>query len=636
MTVTRIYTLLHGYQTLVREIVTPTLPSFATACLQLIKAPASGQPLKLATTVIETVVNALTTLIPLYPTTLRPFSAQIRAAVRGYVAPTLSDDVIVPKALRQASRRLLISLHHSAPKDKHSSDWQKAMDGFIRDCHITADQVFRGVHESWESTAGYVSGTMTYDGEPNGGGTDAQEFPAWSGVQAGAERLVGLLELVAACFTSATKSPVAIPLGSVMDLVTRLAMITQPAAGKEDRSQTNAAIGREEKDELWSALPSIHVAVLELLVSMVNRLGDSLLPLSRDMLDHMVRIFKSVTHIPSARKTVYTLATELLALGGPTLDKLAVDSLTTLIQACCRDLLDASGYLQDAPKPIDSAKPTPGSKKPQAAGNADAFLNPKAGENAASKPYYSESHVESAESLLTSLLGTLPQSHLSPDSRGLLDRTAILSKSKRAMLASVLHPYQDSNGRYYASILPFLMRQIPRDQEVEVLRANLRAPKGGAASASNEMWGEPSTGLNSLLKEPTAEEPVQTLGGGTWDGARKDEAMEEEEEDKQPALAPFVPHNAMEVDTDIAIKTFGGVTSVKETVVAVSTPMSPLKRKGEELQGGLAKRVESQPLVGDKAEDGEGEDSDSDVGSIQIDMTMDDDEDDEDEDGAEE
>jgi hypothetical protein len=501
------------------------------------------------------------------------------------------------------------------------------MDGFIRDCHITADQVFRGVHESWESTAGYVSGTMTYDGEPIGGGVDAQEFPAWSGLQAGAGRLVGLLELVAACFSSPTKSQVAIPLGSVMDLVTRLAMITQPAAGKEDRAQTNAAIGREEKDELWSSLPSIHVAVLELLLSMVNRLGESLVPLSRDMLDHLVRIFKSVGHIPSACKIVYTLATELLALAGPTLDKLAVDSLTTLIQSCCRDLLDASGYIQDTLKPVEPVKPTPGSKKPQAAGNADAFLNPKAGDNTASKPHYSESHLQSAENVLASLLTTLPQTHLSPDSRGLLDRTAILSKSKRAMLASVLHPYQDSNGRYYASILPFLMRQFPRDQEVEVLRANLRAPKGGSASASNEMWGQPSTGLDNLLKEPTVDEPVQTFGGETWGGEKNDEVMEEEEEAKQPALASFVPHSTMEVDTDIAVKTFGGVTSVKETVVAVSTPMSPLKRKGEELQGGLAKRLEGQPSVGEKGEDGEAEDSDSDAGSIQIDMTMDDEED---------
>lgn len=628
MAVTKIYSLLHGYQTLVREIVTPNLKPFVDACLQLIKPPASGQPLGLPSTVVETVVNALATLVPLYPTTLRPFSAQFRSTTRAYIAPTSSDDSLVSQSLRHASRRLLISLHYSAPKDKHSSDWVKAMDGFIRDCHTTADQVFRAVQESWESSAGYTSGTISYDGEPNGGGSEAAEFPAWSGVQAGAERLVGLLELVSDCFSSPTKSPVAVPLGSLMDLVSRIALITQPTAGREDRFQTNAAIGREEKDELWSALPAIHVAALELLLSMVNRLGQSLVPLSRDMLDHMVRIFKTISHVPSARKVVYTLATDLLSLGGPTLDKLAVDSLTTLIQACCRDLLESAGYIQDSPKPLEPT-PTPGSKKPQAVGNADAFLNPKAGENTTSSVHYDASHLQSASALLTSLLTHLPQNHLSPDSRGLIDRTAILSRNKTAMLASVLHPYQDSNGRYYASILPFLMRAFPRDQEVEVLRANLRAPKGGSASASNEMWAEPSNGLDVLLKDSTKdEEPVQAFGG--W-GEKKDEDMEEE---PQASIAPFVP-GAMEIDA-VEVRPFMSgalstvTTTVEETVVTVSseqTPMSPLKRKGESLESGIAKRLEPQPT----AEDQGGDESDSDAGSIQIDMTMDDDEDVEDE-----
>lgn len=628
MTVTRIYSLLHGYQTLVREIASPTIPSFVNACLQLIKPLASRQPLRLPTTIVETVVNALATIIPLYPTTLRPFSGQVRSTIRGYVAPTSSDDMLAPHPLRHSSRRLLISLPYTAPKNGSADEWAKAVDGCIKDCHSTADQVFRAVNESWESTVGYIPGNISHDGEPSGGGVTAEELPAWSGLTAGAERLTGLIELLACFFRSPTKSPVAVPLGSLMDLVMRIASIVPPGPGREDRVQLNASIGREEKDELWSALPDIHVAVLDLLLAMVDRLGPSITSLTRDILDHTVRIFKTVVYVPFAREVVYTLAQKLLGLIGPTLDKLAVDSLTPLIQSCCRDLLESTGYLQDtAPKPTESqTKASTGSKKPQSAGNADAFLNPK-GDTTASTISYGPSHLHSARALLCSFLSHLPQSHLSPDSRGLLDRTAILTADKRAMLASCLHPYRDSNGRYYASVMPFLTRAFPRDQEVEVLRSNLRAAKCGAAST--EMMWEPQNGLEEMLKEPEKEEDT-TFSGLNWGTAKTQEINGEESEESK--IAPFVPR-VMEIDTPFVTGAFGKTTAVEETIVVVApeqTPMSPLKRKGDELDSGKAKKVDAEPV---KADEEEG-DSDSDDGSIQIDMTMDDDDDDE-EDGDE-
>jgi hypothetical protein len=618
--VTKIFSSLQRYQTLVREIATPKLPSFVNTCLQLIKPPASGQPLRLPSTVVETVVSALATIVPLYPTTLRPFSAQIRSAVRGYVAPTSSDDTLAPQPLRQASRSLLISLHYTAPKNGDSEEWAKAIDSFIKECHRTADQVFRAVNESWESTVGYLPGTISHDGEPSGGSPAAEDLPAWSGLPAGAERLAGLLELLAAFFRCPTKSPVPVPLASLMDLVSRVGSVMPPGPGREDRLQLNASIGREEKDELWSVLPNIHVAVLELLLSMVHRLGTSITSVSRDMLDQTVRIFKTTNHIPSARSIVYTLTQALLSQIGPTLDKLAVDSLTPLLQATCRDLLQSAGYLNDT-APAESQPAPNGTKKSHSTGNADAFLNPSATSTTSPIPPLDPTHLHSARTLLSSLLSHLPQQHLTPDSRGLLDRTAILTADKRALLASVLNPFRDSSGRPYASVMPFLARAFPRDLEVQVLRANLRSvPAGGG---SNGMVWETDGGVEGMLETTAAEEeePVAMFGGLGW--GREGEVME------GAAIAPFVPPG-MEADPDGGrVRLFG--TVVEERTVAGASeraPMSPLKRKGESLDSGKAKKVESEPVRVDEDDDG----SDSDEGSVQIDMTMDDDEEEEDDD----
>src|SRR5262249_22923891 len=100
--------LVHPYQTLVREIATPNIPAFVTSCLALVKKSSSGDSLSAPFSVVETIFDAFSTLIPLYPTTFRPSSSQIKSAARPYLAPTQSDDRVVPGSLTRAARRLVI------------------------------------------------------------------------------------------------------------------------------------------------------------------------------------------------------------------------------------------------------------------------------------------------------------------------------------------------------------------------------------------------------------------------------------------------------------------------------------------------------------------------------------------------
>ena len=109
VTLARIYISVQPYQTLVREIATPTIPTFVTACLKLISAPKSGEKLQTPLSVIETICDTLSALIPLYPTTVRPSSAKLKTAVKPYLAPTQSDEIVAPQSLQRASRKLVIS-----------------------------------------------------------------------------------------------------------------------------------------------------------------------------------------------------------------------------------------------------------------------------------------------------------------------------------------------------------------------------------------------------------------------------------------------------------------------------------------------------------------------------------------------
>ncbi|KAK4043226.1 rRNA processing/ribosome biogenesis-domain-containing protein [Parachaetomium inaequale] len=661
VTLTKIYMLLQGYQTLVREMVTPTLPSYVTACLQLIKPPASGKPLKVPAAFVDTVVCSLSKLVVLYPTTLRPIAAQMKTLLKAYVAPTSSDDLVVPRGLRDSSRRLSILLSYTAAKNGSSDEWVKAIRSTILDSHGTVDQLFRAVVESWESATGYRGPPVRIGTEPSGGSDSApEELPYWDGVQSGAERLIGLLEFLAEYFNNPTKAPVTVPLGELLDLTARITLVTPPS-GTEDSIETNPAIGRDEKAELWSVLPDIHVAVLRLHHALTRRLRENAVPLATDILDQMVRVSNASRAIPAMRETAYALTSQLLLLSGPTLPKLTVDSLAPLIQSTCRDILLSTGHLEPTPPQEPNApkqqqqqqqhqKPNPNSTTPTFT-NADAYLTTP---STTSSPPLTTTHLTSSTLLLPLFLSHLPQPHLAPELRGLLDRTAILAHSKEAMLASCLHPYRDSRGRYYPSILPFLVRQFPREQGVEVLRSNL--VRWGSNNMERAGAWDPREGLEGLLAErkededeemgggEEAEEGVNVGGEGGDGGEKKGKAktaggwgadtMDVDDDASGPAAAAA----AESVNPFAAVTTT--TTNAQEPQEVPVRPASPLKRKSEvfELDAGKpTKRVDTGKVAvmpkakpAEEKADESGDESDSE-GSVQIDMTLDDDEEEEEE-----
>ncbi|KAK3388202.1 rRNA processing/ribosome biogenesis-domain-containing protein [Sordaria brevicollis] len=700
ITLTKIYSLLQGYQTLIREMATPTLPSFVTAMLNLVKPPASSKAPKVPASFVDIIAGSLAKIVALYPTTTRPFNSQIRAAFKAYVAPTMTDATIVPQSLRESARALLVVLHYTAPKNGSSDEWAKGIKNYIKEAHATADQVFRAVRESWESTAGYRVDMVRTDGEPFGGGNEADELPAWTGVTAGSERLAGLIGQLIEYLRVSTKAPVVVPVGELLDLASRITLITlpKPTTG-EDSIETNPAISRDEKAELWSVLPEVHMAVLNLHTVLLGRLGANAVPLATDILDQMVRVFTSGRHIAAIRETVYVLAKDLLEISGPGLLKLNVDSMVPVIQSTCQDILRATGHFSDSSAGGPSAtnsnpnpkKPTAGktgagimNKPAQASSNADAFLTSSSSSSILSTDPTTNPLFSAALSLLPLFLSRLPQRHLSPEARGLIDRTAILANSKAAMLASVLNPYKDTRGRYYPTILPFLVRQFPADQEVEVLRTNLMRVGAGVSQQVATSWN-PEEGLEELAatagktagdkEEDEDEEMVDAEGEDKEDNGDKEADAQLAAEDKKSKAAAAGAWGAASSATaeksaaeESKPNPFATVTVAEESK---STRASAKKRKVEEEAATPAKRVTrssrrktldveeetsaatttttvevveevamsaevpnpAKPVVAvmeeKKGEDDE--DSDSDAESVQIDMSLEDSEDEEEE-----
>ncbi|KAF4343021.1 hypothetical protein FBEOM_3001 [Fusarium beomiforme] len=639
VTLTRIYISVQPYQTLVREIATPTIPTFVTACIKLISPPKNGDKLQTPLSVIETICDALSALIPLYHTTIRPSNSKLRTAVKPYLAPTQSDEIAVPQSLQRASRKLVISLHHVAAKSGGSDEWAKLIDTLLKELHSTADQVLRAVEESWEGSNGFTRSRVELDNEPNGGGSSADELPAWSGINAGTDRLIGLFQYLSDCLRYPTKAPVTIPTSALVDAASRLLLIARlsPKSQTWDQAlQTNAAIAREEKEELWAALPDIHIAALHLIEALFQRLDQNAVSIAPEVLDHLVRVFKSGINLPMVRITGYAVLKEILLLSGPTLSKSSVGSLDPLFGACCRDLQQDAGHLKETEK---SAATGTDRKKNSIAANADLFLQPQAAA-VTSNPTLEPKHKAAAASLLPVILSNLPQRHLKPSLRGLVDQTAILTSNRDAMLASVLNPYKDQRGRVYPSILPHLTQQFPDDKGLEILRTNIRA---GAQSLTE---GEEPLEALPVKEEEEGEEQDEEMKDGEDD---EEEAVPEKTGDLfKPGALPTAPH--AEKNLPIQGNPFAPIekASAPSNQNAFARASSPPKRKHEGSDPAPPKRqvlekssspdrvlpapIQKAPVVAKEVEEEEDDDDDDDE-SVHLNMELDDDEDeDEDED----
>lgn len=481
ITLTRIFMLTWDYSNLVREITTPALPAFLSACLSNATNPrcSSGE--------LQTVLESFITLIPHHPTIFRTNENQIRSLLARIISSSSSDEDSCESSQHIATaQRLLAILPYCTPKQGGADTWDQTFQATISSAHQTCDRIFRSVLEQWTSTAGVQSSAPTQQPlstEPEQEGPDGLGLKEWSGVHAGAERLVSLLGLMQAHLTSPTPSTVTIRIGMLVDLLSRLWDFTLPQRGRQQFVQPNPHFGADERDALFAVLPEIHIRAFHLFLVMTQRLGTAVVPVVTHAIDRIVRVFEAESFHAGLRTAAYTVIKQCVQLIGPTLTKEEIADLTPVVTACCEDLLPA-----DAARPHPPSQANTASSKKQHQAPDLVFQMNKAGPS--NPPRQTELHA-AASSLLPVLLSNLKPSHVPRKLRAHMDRTAILTRNKPALLAGVLNPAPNPCGHgLQPSLLPFLARLFPTDPEVEALLRPRMPAVRAAAHADGEGEGD--------------------------------------------------------------------------------------------------------------------------------------------------
>ncbi len=467
LTITRIFSLTQHYPTLIREITTPLLPAFVTACMKLGALHPSPEVEVQATRPsphLETVLHCMLHLIPDHPSTFRPFASKLHTKLVNFIGGHPRSNHITHLA-----QSVFVTLHFCAPKNTAGDQWHNACQAVIASIHRIADQILRVIIEDWETSDGgrrQTSLQKAFDEVPHSIDGDPLGLAPWEGVYKGSRVLVSLLHLLKKFLLEQTSRVVDLPLGLILDLTSRLLYIRVPASSKEAQMSVrfNPEVGREEREELLAILPEIHQSTLNLLSSLVEATGLSMLPASPTIIDQCLWVFGSEHSIAGIRLASYRLLDNLMPLMGPSTTKDSFKPLLGLIDCCCNDVgpknLESEAMVQSKAGLIT---------KPVVNGHADSFLQMSSKKITRSAPEVSALEI-AASTLLCHMLEYTPAQAIPHSLRAQIDRTAILQDQKRVMLASVLNPAPKTTGKYATpSIMPFLARMSQGYLEVEGL-----------------------------------------------------------------------------------------------------------------------------------------------------------------------
>ncbi|KAJ9495684.1 hypothetical protein LTR99_010592 [Exophiala xenobiotica] len=464
ITLTRIFILTQNDQTLSREITTPLLPSFIKASLGLVR-PINVQKgagsKAVSSPLLTPVLECWTRLLPRHASVFRPFLNQLRPICLSLVADVESSSLD-----RDLAIQLLCLLLWSAPRNTVAQEWNQMAANLIKAVHETASKLFRAVieeHESNDSSLQITTGKHNFSKETKQVEVDLAGLHPWAGIYEGSDRLAALLSWLTCLVSTSTPESMLLPIGVALDLTSRVMSVTVPAskAGAADDLRYHKDASREEKEELWTHLPQIHMACLDLLHSLFSSYGQVLSPVQRTNVNQLLDLFENMSWHQDIRSGVYKIFShQLERIDVSNLD-INREALAKVLEHCCIDL--KSGFAER----VDS---TPSALKTGAIQITSGSISGGTQETVASFSSRRPNVFEAAWVLLSQALRYCPGTLMSRRIRSDMDRIAVLLDHRDAMLSSILNPILSKEGKAAnASLLPFVVRSAADEIAVEAL-----------------------------------------------------------------------------------------------------------------------------------------------------------------------
>ena len=510
------FLLTHGQPTLLREITTPAIAPFATSCLNNVTLRGSGEESN-ATDVhnplLHTILQSLIKLLPNHPSSFRPFINRIRTLLAPLLAPTFSNLSVTAggqvtisvssKSLPGLAQRLHALLPNCAARTGSSEEWSKYVRLLLDEVNRTANYVFRGVVES------HIPEIIAANGQGNANGfqdeiNDASRnellLPAWQGIYAGCERLIGLLQLLQAYLATKTAASISIPVGTMTATLERVLSVFAPEYShtKGIEMQFNPEVSRDERDGMYSMLPELHTAAIGCFSTLMARLSQNAMSLIPGILDLISWLFQRTRTTFKSTTAFFNISTQIVELIGPSITSNHFEQLAPILrQTWVVFDLQENESKQRASQTAEKSKAVKSVHN-----NADSFTNPHTTVSKAKKA--PKRLLRSALKLMSTSMAVLPTNMITGSMRREMDRAAVLLRNEEVLLASILNP----GTSHMATLLPFLSRMHPSSLSTEAL-LNPRLPPVRRQRGLDEDDSSDDEQETALTSDP--QEHVRTL-----------------------------------------------------------------------------------------------------------------------------
>ena len=479
-TLTRIFTFGKEKSRLMRDITTYLLPKLITTCINILERPHVSLSAKISypqsLPLLESILHCFSKLIPWHPTLFQSSKIQLQKILIRIIAPVShiskaradeKDEWKMQATANTSSTamRVYVQLHYLVPKNEIVKEWIATENNIIKAIHTSIKYLKTKKSEEILSVTMNVSKSLAMEARP---GLDELGFPSTVSTHEAENQLLALIDLLRHFLATANVSQVEIHLAPIIGAMQRVVHCIGPSGYIVDEQKRPPT---DETPIFLSNWVSLYDHVLKLASIILSRFGLAAMSVAGEVMDIMTVAFERGSMIESLRHMFYRLLEQLVQLVGPTMTKPQISILHGIITSCCRDVVNSTGQSQQS-----STRKTAGYDHSgtllsgrEKLDNGSITAAPHSLEGYTTQ---TQDHTrKSAFSLLEALLSKLSPDLIPSSMRSLMERTAILSESKGAMLAGILNrPSVKSNGgKVVASPLPFLARLYPDCLETEGL-----------------------------------------------------------------------------------------------------------------------------------------------------------------------
>ncbi|KAF1812098.1 hypothetical protein P152DRAFT_459054 [Eremomyces bilateralis CBS 781.70] len=512
----RVFLLSQGHQTFIREVVTPSLSAFATACLDILGTTKYSPNFTRQNDLFQSVLSCLGELIPNHATSFRPFETKLRGILKGIA---FNDTVYIAESTRQKAVDFLVELHRCAPRSAGAEERKKAVKTYVTEIHDVLSILFRGVGEEHQQQSAQKNGFTSLEDDPLQDDPTPAGLPGWSGITPGFDRGIRLLQLLRAYVAVPYPDAVDLRLGLVNDLLARILSMKGPGPGEmatwEKAGKFNSAVSMEEMNELFAQLPLFHLAAIDIVLSISKVLGTASSSVMARTAEDLNWLFTTKAPSSQLRRAAYDFLSAYIRTSGPALSKDSISDLAPVMKSCCSDLV------RNLEAPSQEAKSN-------GAPQIEAFTTSKQRQGS---PKELDADLYHAAYKLLPRLFSLPSKYVASSLRVHFDQAALLLLHEEALCLSAANPPAEN-----ASILPLARRLLGSVDRLDTLtrpRQPVISSTSGTSDLDENQLPASNIDVQNTIRESRHGDPIITMS-----------------EDEPHGLAPEVQTTIMDESSD--------------------------------------------------------------------------------------